>query len=78
MDEEKASDRGDGGWSKLKDPTSGRMYFFNSKTCETSWTMPGGDDSGSGGGRHVFLVKPYVLKGTSGGNRTSSASGMDV
>lgn len=65
------------GWHKLTDPSSGREYWFNEQSHETSWTGPrssstgggagsqtsGGDASDGSGGQHVFLVKPYVLQG---------------
>merc|ERR1719321_32201 len=39
------------GWESATDPSSGKMYYFNRATGETTWTVPtsssaGGDASG--------------------------------
>jgi hypothetical protein len=31
---------GDGNWSEIADPASGKVYYANSATKQTSWTMP--------------------------------------
>ena len=32
-------------WTSVKDPRSGRTYYFNRKTRKTSWTKPSAEDS---------------------------------
>ena len=32
------------GWSEVSDPTSGKTYYYNAVTEETSWSLPGTDD----------------------------------
>ena len=30
------------GWKEMKDPSSGKIYYANTKTRETSWSVPVG------------------------------------
>jgi len=41
-------DISDGGWTKAVDAGSGRPYWFNRQTCETTWEKPSGKASPSG------------------------------
>ena len=37
-------------WKRMKDPKTGRIFFYNAGTGESTWDDPRGGDGGGGGG----------------------------
>eukprot|EP00405_Crypthecodinium_cohnii_P013406 CAMPEP_0206434144 /NCGR_PEP_ID=MMETSP0324_2-20121206/8977_1 /ASSEMBLY_ACC=CAM_ASM_000836 /TAXON_ID=2866 /ORGANISM="Crypthecodinium cohnii, Strain Seligo" /LENGTH=338 /DNA_ID=CAMNT_0053900591 /DNA_START=172 /DNA_END=1188 /DNA_ORIENTATION=- len=38
------------GWTEIMDPSSGKPYYYNAATSQTTWERPGGGCGGCGGG----------------------------
>ena len=64
------------GWTEHVDPSSGRTYYYNSSTKESTWTKPVADDTPKfGGGGYAFgnLQSPTAVGLASGGVALSQA-----
>merc|ERR1719188_1709121 len=56
------------GWEAAMDPTSGRPYYCNRSTGETSWTPPGGAAPAQTGGSPTSAPGAAGSPGPTGGS----------